>query len=1227
MGDQVLGQPGLDAIVRHLEIVSWIAGLALILALAAWIPWIIRRISGTQIGSGNPHSSIGICFYHLATALICGILYILRKFKWMLAGAALFGLFLAFHAAQKNLTLGIAALFLILFSGICLSRCVQHKWLALTGVVLIWLMLVNLFVYAAAPEWMHWPANLLKVETGLNLYRYKNTEWQDPVVQTLRVSDIDYQRPNSLILEGSNFSLKIESWLFIDNPGTYELSIRSDDGSFLDLDGQRLLSNPGFHGPREVSVKQHLTHGYHPVTVTYFNGTADAVLQLFWAPPGSAKQIVPSRAFFVQVPTTSRRILHYVITRFFTIWLNLLLGLTGLLLLFRSCRDTRHWTSSDYMKKKVRDLFILGRRNLKGKAPSICFGIIWGMIALFLYGVWYYGIHYAPVTHGLSAQYYDTDTFQQPGDLLNGKNARFHNLTSDVFNHHAFSVRFLGYLMIDNPGKYSFRIQADNGSRFYVDNQAIIDGWKGDPRSHSTGNIVLEKGLHRIRIDLHNRFLPAFIDWRVSDPDSTRFKAVSLWDLYFEKPSTEELKQDVRFQFIRIMLLLVLSGILVLGMIWSIYWAFPTINARFMWLFSAMLFLSGFLIQAAWMDPDHQYGLHWFLYLPLWGKALVIAGLMVVSLPEIRQLAANLREAAAKSRSMQVFLFYGALFAAGWGQYCFTGMGSPNPARGVLLFGLAFLMVILNSRLLPSWSRDTAREESSWESLQILVFLMILFGAAFLRFYRLHELPPGLWWDEAQTGIVSRDILKGLFPPIYDLRINAGAPASYIISAWFHFFGSSILALRAYYATVGVVTVFVSYHFFRVFFCRWWSLFGMALVATSRWLFSINRVAMATIDETILLTFLVVLFYVKASRSGRLRHYIITGFLLGTGLYLHTGARVLPVIIGVDLMIRTVFERGDFIRKHGVHAIVMIVISVCVFTPLAVHIYTHRADYFYRSKQTLLSTEFPGWVPTQPLLENVVHYMEMYPYAGDWHPRHNYQREPQLPPLVSILALLGAAIFVDRFYKRDSRLFLMGFALVSMQGILTVHNGTANLNRVAENIPIVHLWAVVGCLFISNGVQRFTKHRFARVIVILGALSIIGVSSVRAYRVYFHDYSKDHALIGVFGFQPELTEPAKYVSGLLKSQDNIHIWAEYTGSDSFEYIQPGHPRLHNITQVGLPRGKRRGPTAIVVLSQNVEMTESVGRRYPDSIVREIPYSLDPNHILFRVFLINTGIED
>ena len=64
--------------------------------------------------------------------------------------------------------------------------------------------------------------------------------------------------------------------------------------------------------------------------------------------------------------------------------------------------------------------------------------------------------------------------------------------------HDAFALMFTGHLLIDKPGKYNFFISSDDGSRFYIDGDLLIDNDGLHGMVEKKGSVKLTAGLHPI---------------------------------------------------------------------------------------------------------------------------------------------------------------------------------------------------------------------------------------------------------------------------------------------------------------------------------------------------------------------------------------------------------------------------------------------------------------------------------------------------------------------------------------------------------------------------------------------------------------------------------------------------------------------------------------------------------------------------------------------------------
>lgn len=96
----------------------------------------------------------------------------------------------------------------------------------------------------------------------------------------------------------SFFAIDFDGYLLIPADEVYGLSLISDDGSRLFLDGNEIINNDGIHGLREEGGYFPLGKGYHKIRIEYFQREGGVGLKLLLEVPGHQKSNVPETWFF-----------------------------------------------------------------------------------------------------------------------------------------------------------------------------------------------------------------------------------------------------------------------------------------------------------------------------------------------------------------------------------------------------------------------------------------------------------------------------------------------------------------------------------------------------------------------------------------------------------------------------------------------------------------------------------------------------------------------------------------------------------------------------------------------------------------------------------------------------------------------------------------------------------------------------------------------------------------
>ncbi len=283
--------------------------------------------------------------------------------------------------------------------------------------------------------------------------------------------------------------------------------------------------------------------------------------------------------------------------------------------------------------------------------------------------------------------------------------------------------------------------------------------------------------------------------------------------------------------------------------------------------------------------------------------------------------------------------------------------------------------------------------------------LIILIGAA-LRLYRIGDLPPGLYRDEAFYGLDAARVLAGEHAVWFTANNGREPLFIYLLSVSVALFGQTVFALRLTAALVGIATVGAIYAAGRQMFSHRIGLLSAATLAVTFWHVALSRVAYRAVTLPLLLCITLALVF-AALRTDALRRRAIlagcAGLACGATLYTYTsGIFVLPLMALYALSL-VVGLRRELFRNRGHDAWLRHRVSLLVFgagvalaaAPLAVYVLWHPDIYFARANQvSVLSPAINGGNLTGALFTNIGKAMGMFLFEGDRIWRHNLSLRP-----------------------------------------------------------------------------------------------------------------------------------------------------------------------------------------------------------------------------------------
>ncbi len=217
------------------------------------------------------------------------------------------------------------------------------------------------------------------------------------------------------------------------------------------------------------------------------------------------------------------------------------------------------------------------------------------------------------------------------------------------------------------------------------------------------------------------------------------------------------------------------------------------------------------------------------------------------------------------------------------------------------------------------------------------IFILILALAAFLRFYKLGQIPRGLDWDEVSNAYNAYSILKtgndeyGKFLPLYNRSFDDYKPPLYMYLniPTVAVFGLTPLAARLPSAFFGVLTVALVYFLSKILFKKELiALIAMFLMAISSWHIQFSRVGFEANLGLLLTAASFTIFLYGLQRNSQL--LLISAVLFGLSFYSYHSARLFnPLLLVASIII----FRSQITKTAKKYLILFVLIVAIIVTP------------------------------------------------------------------------------------------------------------------------------------------------------------------------------------------------------------------------------------------------------------------------------------------------------
>ncbi len=486
--------------------------------------------------------------------------------------------------------------------------------------------------------------------------------------------------------------------------------------------------------------------------------------------------------------------------------------------------------------------------------------------------------------------------------------------------------------------------------------------------------------------------------------------------------------------------------------------------------------------------------------------------------------------------------------------------------------------------------KNPDRLRLSFATAGILVALALVVAA--LRFYRLGDIPPGLYHDEGAHGVDALRVLKGEHAVFFPENNGREGLIVYAVAPFVALLGRTMLALRLPMALASAGTVFALFWLGQVLYGKdeesgrptpWRGLLiggvaaGLLAVSLSQTILGRNAFRINLLPLT--LTLCLALLWSGWRQRGGWR-VGLAGAFAGLSLYTYMPARVTPILFllfGVTLV--APFRPGfsDRLRAELPRIGIFLGAAALVAAPILIYFALHPDQFLLRSSQLWLFD--PGRSHSDPwgkFLRNVwLHFLALG-FRGDLNWRHNLPGQPLLNPWGAVFFLVGVGAAIWRWRRPANRLLLLWLGLLALPATLAFEGVPAsNTIRMFGATTAIYLLAAVGMwesYFLLR--QRWPdlaaraglfsgKHR-VRAAIALGALlcGLILGQGVFSYRTYFEKWAKAPELY--LAYHVEWGELAQALNALPSDGKMVYLVprVEPRGYYSLEYLYRGAATIH-----------------------------------------------------------------
>jgi DNA-binding beta-propeller fold protein YncE/4-amino-4-deoxy-L-arabinose transferase-like glycosyltransferase len=520
--------------------------------------------------------------------------------------------------------------------------------------------------------------------------------------------------------------------------------------------------------------------------------------------------------------------------------------------------------------------------------------------------------------------------------------------------------------------------------------------------------------------------------------------------------------------------------------------------------------------------------------------------------------------------------------------------------------GLALGLTYLVSGLAVAWAmarRPIAPATPLPRWLEVVALTTILLVAAFFRLTRLATAPEGVWFDEAQNGLVAMRILQDpSYRPVFVAELTQ-LPALffYLQAVAIQFFGANIFALRLVATLLGLAAVGGVYFLARLLFGVPVAIVAGLLLASERWHVNFSRFAMNGILVPAL-SVGAVYFAIRGLRTGRLRDLGLAGLFLALGAYSYPAFYIVPVLLAIVFLVMLARERLALLRRTAGGLVALVVVGLLVLSPLIGFAIRDSRAFGERTQTTSIFRDKTPEQARAALTESVRAHVLMFHVTGDRNGRHNLPGAPMIDPITGALLALGLVVALSRVRRPEYALLVAWLVLAVLPGVLSLDFEAPQAYRgIGATVPVALLAALVPGWLLARAWE--SRPRWRGALVALPAAATLAVIVGLNYDQYFNRQLTDFSAWAAYSTSETLM--ARSIAAL-PAETQVYISDNTHSTPTLRFLLGENrvPERFDPAQHLPIRGEQ--PVALYLLPEPDKRRSAITSLYPAARIVEHP---------------------